>query len=71
MIAEAPKLAVVPAGSAHLSNNMIPNGQDNFFIGPEHERYNSHQKRQMHLKGQWKMEDMDPEGSIKRDLHSR
>ena len=25
----------------------------------------------MHLKGQWKIEDMDPEGSIRRDLHVR
>ena len=40
-------------------------------MGPEHDKYNSHQKRQMHLKGQWKIEDMDPEGSIKRDLHMR
>jgi len=22
----------------------------------------------MHLKGQWRMEDMDPEGSIQRDI---
>ena len=41
-----------------------PLGQDAFFSGPEHDKYNSHQKRQMHLKGQWKIQDMDPEGSI-------
>ena len=49
-------------------NGGVRLGQDNFFTGPEHEQYNSHQKRQMHLKGQWRMEDMDPEGSIQRDI---
>lgn len=50
MLAEAPTVATVAAGSAHISNpagsaqisNLIPNGQDNFFVGPEHHRYNSH-----------------------------
>lgn len=35
-------------------------GQENFFTGQEHLNFNSHQKRQMHLKGQWKIQDMDP-----------
>jgi len=32
---------------------------------------NSHNARQEFLKGQWKIEDMDPEGSLKRDIKMR
>ncbi len=42
----------------------------NDFIA-QHPKFNSHEKRQDFLKGQWKIEDMDPENSIKRDLIQR
>ena len=43
-------------------------GQRNFFSGEEHSKFNSHWKRQEFLKGQWKIQDMDPETSIKKDI---
>ena len=34
-------------------------------------KFKSHEARQQELKAQWKMEDMDPEGSINRDIQMR
>ena len=42
--------------------NQPPLGQDNYFMGNQHNRLNSSEKRQMHLKWQWKIQDMDPHG---------
>lgn len=46
-------------------------GQRDFFSGEEHSKFNSHWKRQEFLKGQWKIQDMDPESSIKKDLAAK
>ena len=46
-------------------------GQRDFFSGEEHSKFNSHWKRQEFLKGQWKIQDMDPETSIKNDLQRK
>ena len=46
-------------------------GQRNFFTAEEHSKFNSHWKRQEFLKGQWKIQDMDPESSIKKEIMMR
>lgn len=44
--------------SGNMANSEDPN------VGG---KFNSHWKRQEHLKNQWTMEDMDPEAGIKKD----
>lgn len=52
--------ARIPQAAINESINQAPIGQESYFIGNQHTRLNSHEKRQMHLKGQWKIQDMDP-----------